>query len=318
MLKKTKTKSITFFAGLFFLFFFVLFLPKNIYGAVLYMDPGSSVRKIDDYFEVDIKMDVKNECVNAMRVELYFPTHFLEGVHFSTSGSVLGLWPETPIINNDRGRISFTGGIPGGYCKGGREESALVGSMLFRTKDTEEEVTGEIFFTDKSQVLINDGLATSTTLEKRKSFFVIIPEFAINPINPLERKISEDKSVPDFSHIEIRKDAFFFDRKNVLLFYAVDKHSEIDYYMISEQKRFGFLPVTEEDWKVAESPYVLEDQSLRSIIKVKAVDMAGNEKIEVIHPPISWQDVAVWMVFLITLITIFFLKRKLKIINHNK
>ena len=32
------------------------------------------------------------------------------------------------------------------------------------------------------------------------------------------------------------------------------------------------------DWRIAEGPYLLEDQSLESIIKVKAVDKAGNER----------------------------------------
>ena len=32
-------------------------------------------------------------------------------------------------------------------------------------------------------------------------------------------------------------------------------------------------------WKEAATPYVLEDQSLKGIIKVRAVDKAGNERI---------------------------------------
>ncbi len=317
MFKKIKRKTNLFHGALFFLFFLVLLSPKNTHGVTLYIDPSSTVRKIGDYFEIDIKMDVKDECVNAMRGEVYFPAQFLEGVHFSKSKSILSLWPEPPVINNDRGRVSFAGGIPGGYCKRGGED-VLVGSIIFKTKEVEREVTGDIVFNGSSQVLLDDGLATPSRLEKKMSFFVIVPEIAINPINPLEKRASEDKTVPEFSYFETRKDDFFFDGKNVLLFYAVDKDSEIDYYMVSEQKRFGFLPVTRENWKIAESPYILEDQDLRSIIKIKAVDVAGNEKVEVIYPPTSWQDVAVWVIFLIMLIVVFFLKRKLKSINHNK
>ena len=38
------------------------------------------------------------------------------------------------------------------------------------------------------------------------------------------------------------------------------------------------------EWERAESPYLLKDQSLKSIIKVKAVDKAGNEKIVKVAP----------------------------------
>ena len=50
-------------------------------------------------------------------------------------------------------------------------------------------------------------------------------------------------------------------------------------------------------WKVGDSPYLLEDQSLKSIIKVRAIDKAGNERIVEIIPeiePAPW-----WMTIII-------------------
>lgn len=55
----------------------------------------------------------------------------------------------------------------------------------------------------------------------------------------------------------------------------------------------------EENWQKGESPYLLTDQSLKSIIKVRAVDKAGNERIETISPvqvvPVS----RIWKILLI-------------------
>ena len=48
-----------------------------------------------------------------------------------------------------------------------------------------------------------------------------------------------------------------------------------------------------ENWKVAKSPYLLEDQGLSSFIFVKAVDKAGNErteKLEPLHPQGAWYN----------------------------
>ncbi|KPJ56951.1 hypothetical protein AMJ49_03500 [Parcubacteria bacterium DG_74_2] len=75
--------------------------------------------------------------------------------------------------------------------------------------------------------------------------------------------------------------------KNYLVFATVDKTSGIEYYRILETR-----DKQQENWEIGESPYLLKDQTLKSKILVKAVDKAGNERIEEISPPpqISWKD----------------------------
>ncbi|KPJ56320.1 hypothetical protein AMJ49_05145, partial [Parcubacteria bacterium DG_74_2] len=82
---------------------------------------------------------------------------------------------------------------------------------------------------------------------------------------------------------------------------AVDKMSGIDRYEILEEPRISFLGTTKKIWKLGESPYLLEDQSLRSKISVKAIDKAGNERIVKIIPPykISWKDIVIVLLILI-------------------
>jgi len=74
--------------------------------------------------------------------------------------------------------------------------------------------------------------------------------------------------------------------KKYLVFVSQDKTSGIDYDEVKEGKG---------DFKKAISPYLLEDQSLRSKISVRAVDKAGNERIAEILPPfkITWKDVII-------------------------
>ena len=296
--------------------FFLMFFPKIIYGVVLYIEPESSIRKINDFLVLEIKVNVQEECINAIKVELFFPRNLLQGKYFSDGGSILSLWPEPPHIDNEKGLFSFVGGVPGGYCEENtrtkKEDSVLIGSLIFETKQVREETVGEIFFSENSQILINDGLATPATLNKKKSFFVVIPEVQLNPVDPWEKKIAEDEIKPEIFYAEVRSDPFIFNGKHILLFYAIDKHSGMDYYLVSEQKRFGFLPIQKEKWEKTESPHLLKDQRLRSIIKLKAVDMAGNEKIKIIRPLTGWQDIVPWIIVLIAITGIVFLKRKNK------
>jgi len=81
---------------------------------------------------------------------------------------------------------------------------------------------------------------------------------------------------------KIGQDSSVFEGKYFLNFSTIDKISGIDHYEVLEIKD---KQQDREDWKVVESPYVLEDQTLNSLIKVKAVDKADNERIAQIIPP---------------------------------
>jgi hypothetical protein len=85
-----------------------------------------------------------------------------------------------------------------------------------------------------------------------------------------------DSTPPEDFKPEIGKDPAIFEGKYFLSFTTADKTSGIDFFEVKEGKR---------NFKRAESPYLLENQELKSIIKVKAVDKAGNERIAEIIPP---------------------------------
>lgn len=115
-----------------------------------------------------------------------------------------------------------------------------------------------------------------------------------------------DGTPPEPFEPEIAKDPSMFEGKYFLSFATTDKTSGIDHYEIIEADRRGYQRRTtrKAEWKIGESPYLLEDQSLRSIIKVKAVDKAGNEKIAEIIPPykITWKDVLPWIVLALIIV----------------
>lgn len=78
--------------------------------------------------------------------------------------------------------------------------------------------------------------------------------------------------------------------KKYLVFATIDNPSGVDRYEVYETQEsikgngyYGGL--TSIIWKTATSPYLLENQNLGSIMKVKAVDKAGNETIAEYLPP---------------------------------
>jgi len=90
------------------------------------------------------------------------------------------------------------------------------------------------------------------------------------PAEPFEPKIGKDPSM--------------FEGKYFLSFLAIDKSSGIDHYEVREEKIDLFGTAKVSGWEVNKSPYLIKDQTLGSLVKVKAVDRAGNERIAEILP----------------------------------
>ena len=105
---------------------------------------------------------------------------------------------------------------------------------------------------------------------------------------PISYRAMIDVTPPEEFTLEISQEPTIFEGKYFLSFATTDKTSGIDYYEIREGKV---------DWKIAESPYLLENQSLKSIIRVRAVDKAGNERIAEIEP--LKKPFPYWIIFII-------------------
>lgn len=92
-----------------------------------------------------------------------------------------------------------------------------------------------------------------------------------------------DATAPEEFDLKIGQEPAMFEGKYFLSFNTTDKTSGIAYYEIKEGKG---------EFKKAVSPYVLEDQNLRSKIVARAVDQAGNERTAEYLPPekpLPWQ-----------------------------
>jgi hypothetical protein len=263
-----------------FSIFIFLFLPLVAKGAILYFEPSKGEYHLGDTFIVDLRIDTEEECINTVKAIISFPKDLLEAKDFSTGNSILSLWIESPKIDQKEGLISFVGGIPGGFCgplPGEPEKPNLLGRIIFRvvSRDVSRSLA-QIAFRNDSQVLLNDGFGTPAKLTLKKAIFTILPEKAEVPKEEWQEELTKDDIPPEPFEIKISQDPNIFGGKYFIVFSTTDKQTGIDHYEVKEGKR---------NWKRAESPYLLEDQSLKSIILVKAVDKAGNERIAEYIPP---------------------------------
>ena len=62
-----------------------------------------------------------------------------------------------------------------------------------------------------------------------------------------------------------------------------------------------------EKWSKATSPYLLKDQDLKSLIKVKAIDKSGNSRIEIFKPEFKISAFyIVWIILIILALGVIF------------
>jgi hypothetical protein len=267
--------------GLVFLIF-----PVFVFGATLYLEPKEGEYKLGDHFGVKIRIDPEGECINTISVDLSFPNDILVLEGIDLGESIITIWVDKPSSFdikkiNETGKIHFSGGIPGGYCgriPGDPGLTNMVAELRFyipsmMVGEVKEE-TEEIKILENSQVFLNDGKGTLAKLNFQNSKIKILPT-AGGGLNEWREKLLNDTSPPEPFEIQIQKNPAIFDGKYFIVFYTTDKETGVDYYMVKEGER---------EWKVAKSPYLLENQNLDEEIKVKAVDRAGNETIATLYP----------------------------------
>ena len=290
----------------------LLFLPLSGRAAILYLEPSSGSYYQGDTFIINLRIDSENECINTVEGNLSFPQDILQVVDFGQGNSILTLWISPPSFNQESGKISFIGGIPGGFCgriPGDPGESNLLGKIIFKVKEIRgEQFSAEVSFSASSQVLLNDGLGTPAKLETRGAVFEIKE---VRPLggevepqkNEWQEELAKDTVSPEVFKIEIHQEPSIFEGKYFITFSTTDKQTGLDYYEVQEG---------DGGWRRAASPYLLEDQGLRSIIEVKAVDKAGNYLVVEQLPtqkPLSYKYFAIILVLMIGGIVWFIIRR---------
>ncbi len=192
-----------------------------------------------------------------------FPLNAIEGTItvadnvtdvYDTS-SVVAFWTTTPSITN--GTIAFSGIIPGGFQG--------TGILFWLVHDSTS--IGEAAQIDSFTALRNDGLGTKDKLSIEANGR--LSAGAMETVS-----IADDETPPESFSVTIIAIADDSGTTRYAASFATrDNETGVDHYEVQETKA---QKSGEAGWTVAKSPYVLQDQSGKSTVFVRAIDNAGN------------------------------------------
>jgi hypothetical protein len=278
-------------------FIFVAFLFGNFSyaeAASLYIDPPNSTLHRGDSLTLAIRLDTDEEigeCINAVSAELSYPAN-IEPVDVSIGSSIFNVWIEAPTINKSERTVTFAGGIPNGYC--GRVEgdpmlTNTLAEVIFRSPGfiigggVEDLSKATVFFTNRTKALLNDGRGTDAALSTYPAKIILTDNPSDTQNNDWQAEVEQDILPPQ--EFSIRGVSQYPNGDYYVTFSTTDKQTGIDHYEVMEEPlaKFGTFEWGRGDapWLVVKQPpvHVLKDQSLNSIIRIKAIDKAGNEYI---------------------------------------
>ncbi len=188
-------------------FFSLFFWQDKAQAAILYFFPHEQTVSQSEHFLVEIRLDSENEFINAVEAEISYSTDLLEVVDLSQGGSFLELWVTEPTIDQQKGIISFVGGIP----RGSLVVDGRVMAITFRAKP--KTGTAQLKINEeKSGVYLNDGLGTPAPLS------TLLGTYSVNIPSPYAITINssthpqEDKWYQDSNAIinwETKSGAFY-------------------------------------------------------------------------------------------------------------
>lgn len=280
-------------------------------GATLFFKMPVQKIGVGDEFSVTLALDSAGTPVNTIAGDMLFSDPTLKLLRVETSNSIVTSWIQMPLVSGNS--VTFSGIMPGGYESvveplSDTRQTGIVFNLVFKAIGAG---SGTLSFAD-SHLYLNDGLGTETGLSVFPYTFSIASKGSnltsnLNDTVPPEEFIPIISSSPDL-----------YDGEYAVFFSTTDKGSGISHYEVSEKSR---------DWVRADSPYLLSDQTLRSNVKVKAVDLAGNYRIEEIRSSMGFPKsllivpfglIAIFLVIIFVLYERKMKKLKRKHINENK
>lgn len=238
-----------------FLVFFIVAascLPFFADAATLSVVPSAGQITVGQPFRVDVLLNTEGDSVNAVQGEISYPTNLFSLQTVNDGNSIVSLWINPPEATSSSS-VQFAGIIPGGFDG----SSGNLVSLIFNSVMTG---TGTIFI-DNAMVLRNDGEGSPVSGTVMNAALTIASSSGGAISSPINSPITPNPFTP-----QIASDPNVFGGKYFLVFSTTDKGSGIDHYEVLEGST----------WHIAQSPYLLQDQSLSSNIYVRAVDHAGN------------------------------------------
>lgn len=278
---------------------FLLTTAATAQAATLYMDPQTATLNRGDAVTLTVRLDTDefaNECINVVEAVIAYSPSIIP-VDVSTSNSIFSMWVERPTINRDNHTITFAGGIPNGYCgrvAGDPRLTNSIAELVFRAPGMQvgggdERGSADIQFTDQTIAYQNDGFGTPAQIQKFGARLTMLDTIGSEIKDEWRTRVQDDQIPPEPFSIELVTGETAVGERSYIVFSTTDKQTGISHYEVLEERVedaswFSFGAVTA-PWETVSGPvYILKDQSLSSIIRVRAIDKAGNEYMASLQP----------------------------------
>lgn len=290
------------FIGALFSVYF-LGVTTQVHGALLYLDPGAVNVFRGDTITLDLRIDTdEGQCINTVNAIInYDPS--IRAVDVSRGDSILSIWLEEPVIDEIKHTISFAAGIPGGYCgriPGDPTLTNVLLELVFRSPGfsvgSGETPTARVWVDGSSRVLLHDGFGNDAPLRMEDSVITLLKTAGAENTDAWRAEVEDDEELPSDFPVTLTSEGQAFGGQYFITFNSIDKQSGIDHYEVMEEPFEEFYTFNwgraDAPWVQTASPYVLEDQTLNSTIRVKAIDKAGNERIVVLVPDAALRSIS--------------------------
>lgn len=264
-------------------------------AALLYFDPSSADIFRGDSITLALRLDTdEGECINTIDATIHYDES-IRAVDISRGDSILNIWVEDPVIDEVAHTVKFAGGIPGGYCgriPGDPSLTNVILKLVFRSPGFNigggDGQPAHVWVDENVQILLHDGYGTNANTRLQDSYINLLSTPGTSVSDTWRSAVGSDTELPSDFSITLTKDDTAFSGQYFVVFNSADKQSGIDHYEVMEEPFSEFFTFAwgraDAPWVIAESPYVLEDQTLNSTIRIKAIDKAGNERIATLVP----------------------------------
>lgn len=236
--------------------FVIAALPTFALGAVLQVvGPANMESGASETLSVIL---VSDENINAFEGVIKIDPLAATIERVRNANSLVSFWIESP-ETDESGAVRFSGIVPGG-------EMGPLPLFVIDIKNISFDA-GSV--TGTAAVFAHDGKGT----KESAAVMYVVSDISV-PVSS-----QEDTTPPDSLILLIERDKNLFDGDATLIFSAQDDTSGIAYYEVQEHDARVPEP---EGWERAESPHRLLRQSRSGYVSVKAVDYAGNVRIETV------------------------------------
>lgn len=241
----------------------VFFATTPLSAAETFFAVKDSEILVGDEFATDFFLNTGNEDINTVEGRIIFPEKFLKLQEIKDGNSIINFWIERPQVSP--GEVIFSGIIPGGY----RGQRGLIFSAVFQAI---QEGRSLIEIRDMKTLLADGkGTAASTTISNLQlDISKAVPAAPSAVVEQKDTVEPKDNDAPEAFAPIVTSDPAMFEGKYFLVFATADKGSGIDHYEVQEGSA---------NWQLAINPYLLPNQDLTEIIRVKAIDKNGNVRI---------------------------------------